>query len=113
MSAIDVVKAFYESNLVNDANMVPKYFHKDSDLHWASSQGFTLLNYKDIEAFFEGTRHTVFGTTIEHPYSEPILAHYSTLWEVRDGKLYCGFEISQQADENDKKTMKSYEEINI
>ena len=127
---------FYESDLANDASLVPKHFHKDCELHWTGSQGFTLLYYKDIETFFEGTRqsynklrfefthfiesdafvttrHTVFGTTIENPDFETILAHFSTIWEVRDGKLYRGFEISQQADENDKKSMKSYQEINI
>ncbi|EPR70234.1 hypothetical protein ADIWIN_3590 [Winogradskyella psychrotolerans RS-3] len=136
MSAKKVVKAFYEADLANDATMVSKHFHKDCELHWTSSQGFTLLNYKDIETFFEATRqsynsvrfefthfigsgdfvttrHTLFGSTIENPEAETAIAHFSTIWEVKDEKLYRGFEISQQADETDEKSVKSYREIKL
>ena len=136
MSSKKVVKSFYESDLANDATMVSKHFHKDCELHWTSSQGFTLLNYDDIETFFEGTRqsynslrfefthfiasgvfvttrHTLFGFTIENPDIETTIAHFSTIWEVKDDKLYRGFEISQQADETDKKSIKSYREIKL
>ncbi|SDH58918.1 nuclear transport factor 2 family protein [Winogradskyella thalassocola] len=136
MTAKEVVKAFYESDMANNASVVDQFFHEDCELHWTSSRGFTLLNYNDIKTFFEGTRrsynslrfefthfiesdafvitrHTLFGSTIENPDAETIIAHFSTIWEVRDGKLYRGFEISQQADESDVKSMKSYKEINI
>ncbi|WP_458626656.1 nuclear transport factor 2 family protein [Winogradskyella sp. PC D3.3] len=136
MSAKEVVKAFYEADLANDVALVSKHFHKDCELHWTSSQGVTLLKYNDIEMFFEGTRqsynslrfefthfitadvfvttrHTLFGSTIETPDAETSIAHFSTIWEVRDGKLYRGFEISHQADENDKKSKESYKEIKL
>lgn len=136
MSAKEVVKAFYESDLANDAKVVSKFFHKDCELHWTSSQGFVLLNYKELKGFFKGTRqsynslrfefthlieadnfvttrHTLFGCTIENSDSETVLAHFSTIWEVKEGKLYRGFEISQQADESDSKSMTSYSEIKL
>lgn len=136
MSAKQVVKAFYESDIANDANVVSNFFHKDCELHWTGSKGFVLLKYKDIEDFFEGTRqsyttvrfefthfietnefvttrHTLFGNTIENPDYETALAHFSTIWEVKEGKLYRGFEISQQADESNKISMNSYKEINF
>ena len=133
MEAKEIVKAFYNSDLANDSSIVAKFFHEDCELHWSSSQGFMLLKYNDIIDFFEGTRqsynhlrfefthvleinstvvtrHTLFGNTIENPDSETVLAHFSTIWEIKDDKLYRGYEISQQADENDLKSMSSYSE---
>ncbi|MBC3846245.1 nuclear transport factor 2 family protein [Winogradskyella echinorum] len=136
MSAIDIVKAFYDADLANDTSVVSEFFHKDCELHWTSSQGFMLLNYNEIEVFFEGTRksydslrfefthlieagntvttrHTLFANTIENPDVEVVLAHFSAIWEVKDGKLYRCFEISNQADENDSASLKSYSERKI
>ena len=136
MTAIELVRSFYNSDLANDASVVSKYFDKDSELHWTSSQGFMLLTYDDIVNFFKGTRksytnlrfefthfiesgdtvitrHTLLAKTIENPELEQILAHFSTIWEVKNGKLYRGYEISHQADENDSMSIKSYTERNI
>ena len=95
-----------------------------------------LLKYDDIVNFFKGTRksytnlrfefthfievnetvttrHTLFANTIEDPDTEVVLAHFSAIWELRDGKLYRGYEISHQADENDSASMNSYAERKI
>ncbi|NNE31176.1 MAG: nuclear transport factor 2 family protein [Winogradskyella sp.] len=136
MSAKELVKAFYEADLANDPNVVAQFFHQDCELHWTSSQGFMILNYNDLISFFEGTRqsynnlrfefthliesdstvvnrHTVFANTIENPDNEIILAHFTTIWEVKDNKLFRGFEISQQADEKNSKSLASYSERKI
>lgn len=135
MSAKEIVQAFYDSDMANDTTIVSRLFHKECELHWTGSQGFILLDYKGIQDFFEGTRqsytslrfefthfieantfvttrHTVFGRTIENSDSEIALGHFSTIWEVKNDKLYRGFEISQQADESNIASMKSYQEIN-
>lgn len=136
MSAKELVKAFYDSDIANDPETAPKFFHKNCELHWSSSHGFMLLKYNEIVDFFEGTRksynslrfefthfieadstivtrHTLFGNTIENPDSEVALARFSTIWEVKDGKLFRGYEISQQADETHTKAMGSYAERKI
>ena len=136
MGAKEIVKAFYNSDLANDSSIVSKFFHEDCELHWSSSQGFTLLRYNDIVAFFEGarksyenlrfefthliesgdtvvTRHTLFANTIENSDNEIVLARYSTIWEVKDNKLYRGYEISQLADENHDMAMNSYAERKV
>lgn len=122
MSPKEIVKAFYDSDIANDAKIVSKFFHKDSEMHWNSSRGFALLKYNDLEAFFEGTResynslrfefthfledgefvsnrHTLYATTIENPEDEIGLAHFTAIWEVKEGKLYRCYEISQLFDE--------------
>lgn len=131
MSAKEIVKAFYNSDIANDPDIVSKFYHKDCELHWSSSQGFSLLKYNDLIEFFEGTRksyhnvrfhfthfiesgdtvvtrHTLFGNTIENPDKELTIARFSAIWEVKEGKLYRGYEISQQADENHSKAVESY-----
>lgn len=136
MSAKEIVKAFYNSDMANNANVIPQFFHKDCELHWSSSNGFTLLKYDDIVKFFEGarasynalrfgfthlieagntvvTRHTLYANTIENPDNEIVLARFSTIWEVKDGKLYRGYEISQLADESHGKAMDSFAERKV
>ncbi len=136
MSAKEIVKAFYDSDLANDPTVVSRFYHKECELHWSSSQGFMHLDYDAIVDFFEGTRksytnlrfefthfveadskvftrHTLFANTIENPDNETVLAHFSTIWEIRDNKLYRGYEISQQADESDEESMASYAERKI
>ncbi|WP_397362784.1 nuclear transport factor 2 family protein [Olleya sp. R77988] len=121
MSSKKIVKAFYESDLANDASVVSRFFHQDCQLHWNSSHGFMKLDYKGLEDFFEGTRksydalrfqfshilednqyvttrHTLYGNTIEDPENEIALAHFIAIWEVKDDKLYKCYEVSQLAD---------------
>ncbi|WP_034058975.1 nuclear transport factor 2 family protein [Lacinutrix jangbogonensis] len=127
MSAKEIVKAFYDSDLANDSNIVPKFFHKDCEMHWNSSHGYMVLKYNDIVDFFEGTRksyntlrfqrshllednefvtsrHTLYAQTIENPDHEVALAHFISIWELKDDKLYRCHEISHQADD---KTLES------
>lgn len=123
MSAKSIVRSFYESDLANNADLIPQFFHTDCELHWNSSQGFTILKYDDIKTFFDGirvsyislrfqmshlledgnfvsNRHTLYAKTIEDPDNEQALAHFMSIWEVKDGKLYRSYEISQLANEN-------------
>jgi len=135
MSPKELVKSFYASDLANDASLVPKIFHKNCELHWNSSQGFSVLKYSDIETFFEGVResyntlrfqfshileddnfvtnrHTLFGRTIENPDNEVALAHFIAIWEIKDDKLYRCYEISQLTDDK-ALGANSYSEIKI
>ena len=131
MSAKEIVQAFYNSDIANDATVVPQFFHKECEMHWTSSQGFTLLTYDEILEFFKDTRksynnlrfefthflecgnfittrHTLFAHTIEDPESETMLAHFCAIWEIKDGKLFRCYEISHQADESDLPSVISY-----
>ena len=128
MSAKSLLENFYNSDIANNEALVNDFFHKDCELHWNISYGFTLLKYDDVIAFFEGvrssynslrfshthllesgnyvtSRHHVYAQTIEQPNDEVLLAHFIALWEVKDNKLYRCYELSQLADE---KTINSY-----
>ena len=121
MTSKQLVKAFYDSDLANNLDALDMYLHKDCKLHWHSSQGFKVLNlnqiketFKDVyksynslrmqisHMFEEGnsvvTRYTIFGRTIETNEDEQPLAHFITIWQIKDNKLHSGYEISQPAD---------------
>lgn len=122
MPAISLLEKFYNADVTNNESLVEDFFHKDCELHWNSSNGFSLLRYDDILKFFEGvrasynsmrfvhthlfasgsqvtSRHHLYAQTIEQPNEEVLLAHFIAIWEVKDDKLYRCYEISQLADE--------------
>ncbi len=135
MSPKEIVKAFYESDLANDSHAISKYIHEECQLHWNGSTGYQVLDYDGLEKFFENIkasyhslkieishllqdqnhvtiRYTVFVSTIEDSENEQPLANFISIWEVKDEKLYRGFEISQVADDNIE-SYKSFSEIKV
>ncbi|OBX24803.1 hypothetical protein LX77_01040 [Gelidibacter algens] len=135
MSPKEIVKSFYESDLANDVHLISKYIHKDFMSHWNSSTGYTVMDYDGVVQFFKNInlsyhslraqishllqdenqvtiRYTMFVSTIEDPENEQPLANFISIWEVKDGKLYKGYEISQVADDNIE-SYKSFSEIKV
>lgn len=136
MSPKEIVKAFYDCDLAKDGQTaVSKYIHKDCQLHWNSSSGYKALSYDDLNLFFEEInasyhslksdishllqdenqvtiRFSMYARTIEDPENELPLANFISIWEVKDGKMYRGYEISQGADDNIE-SYKSYSEIKV
>ncbi|SDB38732.1 SnoaL-like domain-containing protein [Flavobacteriaceae bacterium MAR_2010_188] len=121
MTPKEIVRSYYESDLVHDQGVVDTYLHKDCILHWHNSKGYSRLNFNQIKNLYdkinsayettrvqishlvaEGdtvtTRFTFFVTPIETPDEEQPLAHFITVWELKDDQLYKGYEISQKAD---------------
>jgi len=122
MSPKEILKNFYQSDLVNNLDVINQYFHKDCELHWNSSQGFKIMNFEEVYSFFKNinenyialryenshfleeadfvtSRYTVYGRTIENEDEETPLAHYICIWQVKDGKLFKGHQISLLANE--------------
>jgi hypothetical protein len=40
-------------------------------------------------------RYSHYIKTIENPREEMLLAHFMVIWELKDDKLYRGYQISQ------------------
>ncbi|MEO6177237.1 MAG: hypothetical protein ABIP27_18935 [Flavobacterium circumlabens] len=40
-------------------------------------------------------RYSHYVKTIENPREEMLLAHFSTIWQIKDDKLYRGYQMSQ------------------
>lgn len=135
MSPKEIVKSFYESDLVHGIDFLSKYFHRDCLLHWNSSSGYRVMDYEGLTSFFQNIatsyssinaqishllqddnqvtiRYTMFVNTIEDPENELALANFISIWEIKDGKLYRGYEISQVADDNID-SYKSFSQIKV
>lgn len=118
MAAKELVQEYYRSDALRNPQVMERFIHDDFNLQWYSSKGFFEADRKDILALAgelsksyatshieishiiaEGNqvsvRYTHHVTTIENPGEEMILAHFMVLWEVKDGKLYRGYLMSQ------------------
>lgn len=135
MTPKDVVNAFYNSDLAKENNALD-FIHQDCQLHWNSSKGFTTLDFEGIKAMLLGikkayfsfnyrlshllqdgnmvtARYTIHVTPIESlDMEEEALAHFISIWEVKDNKLFRCHEISQLADDSSE-SLDSYAEIKI
>ena len=135
MTPKQIVQSFYDFDLGKETEAIA-LFHDDCELHWNSSKGFTTLHHKEIKIMLDGIRQsyvsfkhrlshllvdensvtarfTVYVVPIENPdEEEEVLAHFISIWEVKDGKLYKGYEISQLSDENPA-SLKTFSEIKV
>lgn len=118
MTPKKIVQNFYKSDVFLDASLTASFLHPDVELEWHSSKGFLKMNHDEIVALSEelsrayvrskiriscilaeGNRVAVqfshYVKTIENPREEMLMAHFSTIWEIKDDKLYRGYQMSQ------------------
>lgn len=118
MKAKDIVTNFYKSDIILNAKELEKFLHPEIELEWYSTKGFLKLNKRQLldlsvelsKAYVRSkynithliaTRNTVtvrysqYVKTIENPREEMFLAHFMVIWELKDEKLYRGYQMSQ------------------
>ncbi|CAM4297853.1 nuclear transport factor 2 family protein [Gillisia hiemivivida] len=118
-----LVESFYNSEFYKDPSQVSKHFHPDAELFWNSSAGFNKMSVNDLEEIctemgksFEYIRPeishllqddkmvtiriTFFTKTIENPDEEIPMTHMVAIWEIKDGKMFKGYQMSQPADDS-------------
>lgn len=124
----NIVRSFCETDFIHDFEAFSKHLHPEIELYWNSSFGFYKKDFEGIKDIFKemsvsletcrceishliaegetvSVRYTYFGTTIEQPEKEEIIAHFMTIWELKDQKLYKGYQISQQGDNTPESLM--------
>lgn len=134
-SAKEVVRNFYLANILHDEAVLPKYFHPELTLIWNSNDGLSIMNFDDISVFFGEIRRTYadlrvevshmlqdgnhvtirykyYIRTIENPDEELGIAHFIAIWEVKDEKLYRGYQVSQPVTDLDD-TNESYHQVKV
>jgi len=57
-------------------------------------------------------RFKYYVRTMENPDEELGIAHFIAIWEVKDDKLYRGYQVSQPVTENDD-TNESYHKVKV
>jgi hypothetical protein len=118
MSAKEIVKSFYKSDAFINTEIMKEYLHPDFKLEWHSSKGFLQFNYDEIikvttdisrayvrtkarishileEENMVSVRFAHYVKTIENPTEEIFLANIMIIWELKDNKLFKGFQMSQ------------------
>ncbi len=134
-SAKNIIRKFYKSDILRDDTVLEKFFHPEIVLIWNSSDGLTIMNYDDLVAFFGEIKRTYhdlrvevshlledddhvtirykyYVKTIENPDEELGISHFIAIWEVKDEKLYRGYQVSQPVTDLDD-TNKSYHKVKI
>jgi hypothetical protein len=112
------VQQFYKSDALIDAEVMAAYIHPDIRVEWQSSKGLIVLDREKLlslttelgraymrskarisfllqEGNFITVRYDHYIKTIENPREEMLLAHFMVIWELKDDKLYRGYQISQ------------------
>lgn len=118
MTAKELVTGYYDAEAFRNAKAMERFVHDELVLHWHSSKGYLELDKNDLVALAaelhksysasrvnishmveEGNtvcvRYTHYVNAFENPGEEMILAHFVVIWEVKDGKLYKGYLMSQ------------------
>jgi hypothetical protein len=118
MNAKEIVLDFYNSDALYNPEKMNSFLHPEAVLEWNSSKGFVKKNKDELLSLAEelqsayvssivqihhiigennevAVRYTHFATTIENPNHINVLANFFVIWEVLDGKLYKGFQMSQ------------------
>ncbi|MCD9573994.1 nuclear transport factor 2 family protein [Flavobacterium soyae] len=118
MSIKEFVQKFYKSDALIDSEILKTYLHPEVIIEWNSSKGFIQLDYNAIveltnelsrayvrskvrishilaEDDLVSVRYSHYVKTIENPREEMLLAHFATIWQIKDDKLYRGYQMSQ------------------
>lgn len=134
-NAKQIVKDFYNADFLNDDTVLGRFMHPDVELIWNSTQGLNIFHLKEIVATFQEIartyadlrievshmlvdenyvtmRYKYYVRTIENPDEELGIAHFIAIWEVKDGKLYRGHQVSQPAVNQDD-TNGSYHKVKV
>lgn len=118
MTAKEIVQSFYKSDLLLDIEAMETFLHPDVILDWHSSKGFLQMTKAEILALSTElniayirskiiighlleqdntvfVRYSHYVNTFENPGEEMLLAHFMVVWEIKEGKLIRGFQMTQ------------------
>ena len=118
MNLKKIILDFYKSEALINPTVLATYLHDDILFEWNSSTGFIQMNREDLlslaselsrsyirskvkishlvkEGNLVSVRYVHFVKTIENTREYILLANFMVIWEIKDKKLYRGYQISQ------------------
>ncbi len=118
MSSKSIVQEFYKSDALINSDSLVAFLHPEVILDWNSSKGFLQMKYDEITALANelgkayirskvrishileednlvSVRYSHYVKTVENPREEMLLAHFIVIWELKDNKLFRGYQMSQ------------------
>jgi hypothetical protein len=117
MKPKDIVLQFYKSDVLLDKKAVRELIHPEFSIDWNSSEGFIQMNFEDMMSLVDemarayirskirishilqennlvSLRFSHFVKTIENPREDMLLGKFFVIWEIKDDKLFKGFQMS-------------------
>lgn len=117
MTTKGIVLEFYKSDIFLDTKKVSELIHPEVTIDWNTTTGIVQLNYDGIIALsaefakayvrskikishiiqennLVSLRYSHIVKTIENPREDILLANFFVIWEVKDGKLFKGYQMS-------------------
>lgn len=133
--AKQIIRDFYGSNFLQDESVIETFFHPEIELIWNNSNGLSVLKYSDIANFLEeikrtyddlrieishlfsdkenvSIRYKYYIRTLENPDEELGIAHFIAIWEIKDDKIFRGYQVSQPVTAKDDIT-EIYEQVKV
>ena len=118
MSPKKLIQDFYKSDALLDTEVLKSFLHPEFVLEWNGSTGFLRLDYQGIinytiniaKAYVKtkikidhlladknmvSVKYSLSVKTIENYREEMKLANFFVIWEIKDEKLYRGYQMSQ------------------
>lgn len=118
MKPKDIVLEFYKSDVLLDRKAVSELLHPEVSIDWNTNKGTIKMNYEDILALTDelskayirskirishilkeknlvSLRYSHFVKTIENPRENMLMGNFFVIWEVKEDKLYKGYQMSQ------------------
>lgn len=118
MSAKKLILDFYKSDALINSEILNTFLHPEIVLDWHSSKGFFQMRREDLltlaielnrsyirskvkishlikEGDLISIRYSHYVKTVENPREDILLAEFMVIWEIKDEKLYRGFQMSQ------------------
>lgn len=118
MNSKKLVQDFYKSDALINPAIMKEFLHPDVVVDWNSTKGFIQMGYDEIISFTTdlakayvrskvkishlvqdgktiSIRYSHYVKTFENPREEMLLAHFMVIWEIKEEKLYRGFQMSQ------------------
>ena len=118
MNLKKIILDFYKSEALINPTILASYLHDDIVFEWNSSTGFIQMNREDLlklaselsrsyirskvkishlvkEGHLVSVRYAHSVKTLENPREYILLANFMVIWELKDEKLYRGYQISQ------------------
>ena len=118
MNSKKIVLDFYKSDALINSEILDSFLHSDVVLDWNSSKGFIQMKREDLlslaselsksyirskvtishilkEGNLISVRYSHSVKTFENPREAILLANFMVIWELRDDKLFRGYQMSQ------------------
>ena len=118
MNPKKIVLDFYKSDALINPEILDTFLHSDVILDWNSSKGFIQMKRDDLlslaselsksyirskvaishilkEENLISVQYSHSVKTFENPRESILLANFMVIWELKDDKLFRGYQMSQ------------------